>query len=548
MVDGPSEDSESLRLLTPSPYSPPTAPTVVTDTASVVLSLDSELDLQQQMIDQMNYLQEPETTPHGRHLGVFAMVMMILQRIIGSGIFAVPALIYRDLGGSPALFFAVWLIAGYVSFAGLFCFLELGKIIPRSGGMKVFLEYIYYKPRMLMSVLYNTYSIAFGFTITNAIIFGEYTLYSLGWDDVNGMAPKYIGCVYVVLCCVVVGVSTNAGVRVSNITGALKLVLLAIMSLTGVYVLVLPTSVTGVTSNLHWHDFFKQKREITLASFISAILKATFSFGGWHTAHIVTNEIKDPVRTLAIAGPLALLIVNVSYFFLNLSYLIVIPDSELASSGEMVGSLLYEKLFGYTIGRQCLTMTVAVSSAGNIFTVMFHLSRMNQEIFREGFLPFSRFFASNWPFGAPLRALVFPLVISCFFLLIPTPDNVYDYIINLESYPLELFLGLTVAGIFVLKRRIPDYQYPNRLLVVHAVVTLALAVFLVVAPLNPFKPSEFVGFPNYAYTAVSILLLCVLYWAYTFVWAPHWGHYTLYPVQDTLSDGLVVKRWEKKLE
>ncbi|KAG7887853.1 hypothetical protein KL936_003871 [Ogataea polymorpha] len=508
--------------------------------------LAPELIFQQHMLDEMNYLQEMEETPHGRHLGVYSMTMMILQRIIGSGIFAVPALIYRDVGGSPALFFLVWVIAGYVSFAGLYCFLELGRVIPRSGGMKVFLEYIYYKPRMFMSVLYNTYSVAFGFTITNAIIFGEYTLYALGWDKVDGMAPKYVGCAYVVLVSVVIGFSTNLGVRMSNFTGALKLVLLAIMSLTGFYVLLLPSSITGVSNNLRWDGFFAVKRSFSSSSFISALLKAIFSFGGWHTAHIVTNEIKDPVRTLSIAGPLALLIVNLSYLLVNLSYLVVIPDAELDGSGEMVGSLLYEKLFGYTFGRQCLTMTVAISSAGNILTVMFHISRMNQEIFREGFLPFSRFFASNWPFGAPLRALLFPLVISCFFLLIPTPDNVYDYIVNLESYPLQLFVGLTVAGIFVLKYRVPGYHTSNRLLVVHASAIIALSLFLFVAPLNPFRQADFKGFPNYAYTSLSILLLCILYWAHIFVWAPKWGGYTLHPVQDTLSDGLVVKQWEKK--
>ncbi|ODV87245.1 hypothetical protein CANARDRAFT_174326 [[Candida] arabinofermentans NRRL YB-2248] len=497
------------------------------------------------MLDEMNYMQEPEDSPRGRHLGVGAIISMIIQRIVGSGIFAVPSLIYRDVGGSPFLFFLVWGLSAFMSFAGFYCFLELGCIIPRSGGLKVFLEYIYFKPKMCMSVVFNTYSVIFGFTITNAIIFGEYFLSSLGYDDLNNMTPKYIGCVFVVVVCIIHGFSTRFGVALANITGYIKLFLLVCMSLSGIYILVFPSSITGIPNNLHLDGFFATKRPITLASFISALMKGIFSLGGWQSAHVVANEVKDPIRTMRIAGPLALLIINVCYFFINVSYLVVIPSEELFGTGELVGSLLFEKIFGYAIGRRFLTMTVALSSAGNIITVLFHISRMNQEIFREGFLPFSRFFASNWPCGAPLRALLFPLVISSFFLLIPTPDNVYDYIINIEGYPLQIFCGMASAGVYIIRYRRPDLNPEIKAHPIHIIFMTLFSLFLFIGPLNPFKKTEFEGFPNYAYAALTILFACWLYWLIKFRIMPHFGKYELTQSTDVLSDGLVVKRWEK---
>ncbi|GMF81646.1 unnamed protein product [[Candida] boidinii] len=73
----------------------------------------------------MDHLRELEDLPQGRHMGVFSVIIMMITRIVGSGIFATPALIYRDIGGSPFLFFSVWLIAALLSFSGLYVFLEL---------------------------------------------------------------------------------------------------------------------------------------------------------------------------------------------------------------------------------------------------------------------------------------------------------------------------------------------------------------------------------------------------------------------------------------
>ena len=262
-----------------------------------------------------------EETPHGRHMGVTDVIMMIVQRIIGSGIFAVSSMIYRDVGGSPALFFLVWLISGYSSYAGLMCFSELGSVIPRSGGLKVFLPIIYEKPYMMINVVFGIFIVIFGSIIANVMIFGEYLLYALGYPDGEFMDTYYrpIGFAFLTLVSIMLLISTKFVVRLQTITGILKIILLCAVSLMGLTVLILPSRVTHIPNNLHAKDFFSIKTQVTVGSFTSAVMKGIFSFNGWHTIHNVLGEIKDPVKTMRIAAPLSIFLINLCYFLINIT-------------------------------------------------------------------------------------------------------------------------------------------------------------------------------------------------------------------------------------
>jgi hypothetical protein len=50
------------------------------------------------------------------------------------------------------------------------------------------------------------------------------------------------------------------------------------------------------------------------------MFKVLFSYGGWQSVNYVLNDVKNPVRTLKIAGPLGLGITSTLYIFANVSY------------------------------------------------------------------------------------------------------------------------------------------------------------------------------------------------------------------------------------
>ena len=54
--------------------------------------------------------------------------------------------------------------------------------------------------------------------------------------------------------------------------------------------------------------------------YATAMLKILWSYYGWSNVNYVMNNVKDPVRTLKIAGPLALTICAVLYILANVAY------------------------------------------------------------------------------------------------------------------------------------------------------------------------------------------------------------------------------------
>lgn len=492
------------------------------------------------------FLQDLEDVPQGRHLGLFSTIILFVARMVGSGIFATSSGIYQDSGRSPFWFFMVWIVAALLSFAGLYVYLELGSLVPRSGGTKPFLEFIYDRPKLLISVIFLMYSVMFGVTILNILVFGEYFCYSVGINPTDFLI-RLSGLLFLFLATTIHGISVSHGIRVQNILGALKLGLLAAMIITGVYAVFVPSSISHIDSNLHWDSFFKAPGALTASSFASAVIRATFSFAGWNTVHTVSNEIKDPVRTFKIAGPASLIIVSVTYLWTNLAYLVVIPEKELVSTGRLAGSLLFEKLFGVNVGRRLLTFSIAMSAGGNVFVVLYTISRVNQEAFREGFLPFSRFFASNWPFGSPLRSLLLSCVLSTLVIALSPKGDVYNYVIALEQYPQQLFIAMAAVGVFILRHRYPDVRAPIRSTRIGALLIVLVSSYLLITPFtsrNP-NPQGLEEWPSYALVAIICLLIPLFYWLVMFKIGPKTGGYTLMPEETQLSDGLTMKNWVK---
>jgi APA family basic amino acid/polyamine antiporter len=73
-----------------------------------------------------------------KRLGLFDLTMIVMGSSIGSGIFLVPQEIARALP-SPVAMLAVWAIGGVMTACGAVTFAELGAMMPRAGGVYVFL-------------------------------------------------------------------------------------------------------------------------------------------------------------------------------------------------------------------------------------------------------------------------------------------------------------------------------------------------------------------------------------------------------------------------
>src|SRR2546421_4058835 len=89
----------------------------------------------------------PSTTPDTktadagfkRGLGLFDSTMIVVGVMIGSGIFIVSAEMAREIGSAGWLLVA-WAFAGMLTVAGALAYGELAAMMPRAGGMYVYLR------------------------------------------------------------------------------------------------------------------------------------------------------------------------------------------------------------------------------------------------------------------------------------------------------------------------------------------------------------------------------------------------------------------------
>lgn len=93
-------------------------------------------------------------------------------RIIGTGIFSTPSSILGSVDSVGASMM-LWVLGFVLSFCGLFVWLELGSMFPRSGGEKVYLEAIYKRPKGLATVIFAADAILLGFTASGCIVFAS---------------------------------------------------------------------------------------------------------------------------------------------------------------------------------------------------------------------------------------------------------------------------------------------------------------------------------------------------------------------------------------
>lgn len=268
----------------------------------------------------------------------------------------------------------------------------------------------------------------------------------------------------------------------------------------------------------------------------------------------VLNEVKDPVRTIKIAGPLGLSTCGVLYLLANVAYFAAATPQEIADSGTTVASYFMGKVFG-DAAQKALSVLVALSAFGNVLTVTFAQSRVNQELAKEGVIPLPRFWASSWPFGSPSAGLILHFIPS-FIVIVAIPfGNAYNFILDLEGYPGSVINFLVVAGLFYLRWSDAKAHRPFKVWWPIAAFYMVGQAFQLVAPF--LRPPGGVGdtppLPYWLYCVVGIAVLAVsvVYWFVWWVAAPKIGGYKLQPSNEPLQDGtnvVVYRRVPRKFQ
>ncbi|KAI9658660.1 MAG: hypothetical protein M1821_002220 [Bathelium mastoideum] len=501
-----------------------------------------------------------QTSESRRQIGLVSAIFLIFNRMIGTGIFATPSAIF-SLSGSVGLSLFIWVAGMLIAFAGMLVYLEFGTGLPRNGGEKNYLEFVYRRPKFLVTGFYTGYVVLLGWAGSNSVVFGEYIL-NAAQVEVNRWNQRGIGLACITAAFLIHGLALKWGLRLQNVLGMIKLIILLLIIFAGF------AALGGHLKIEKPHNFDNAFHGTTGSAYgvVTALYNVIWSYIGYSNANYAMSEIKNPVRTLRIAAPVAITIVSILYMLANIAYFAAVPREEIISSGRILAASFFRNVFGPKAER-ALSVFVALSAFGNVLSVIFSQGRLVQELGREGILPFSKVWASNKPLNAPFMGLFEHWLVSVIIMLAPPPGDAYTFsmptpspktltFLNVISYPLSIVNIFVAFGLTYLYFNRDKYNWhpPIRASLPVTLFFLLSNIYLAVAPyVPPDSPDQNI------YTSLPYWLQCVVglgiiaaggvYWIIWAVVLPRLGKYELEKEVIVGSDGwtrnIFVKNYRK---
>ncbi|HET9531892.1 MAG TPA: amino acid permease [Blastocatellia bacterium] len=399
-----------------------------------------------------------------RQIGLTVATAVIVGEVIGVGIFLTPAEMARSLG-SPFWLLIVWLFMGGMTLGGALCYGELSARYPRAGGGYVYLLEAY-GPQVAFLYGWKCFLVMDpGITAALAVGLGSYAGYLFG------LPPAGVK---------TVGIAAILGLAMVNISGVrpgaslMKWLTVFKLGLIGFIVF------WGFGRGLgQWSNFipFVEQRPGSAPLFgaiAGGLVGAFFSFAGWWEVSKMAGEVRDPARALPRALTMGVLAVTVVYILISAVFLYLVPLEQVTSS-ETFAAQAGESLFGRA-GGQVFSSVVIVSVLGSLAGIVMTAPRVYYAMARDGLFPAGAG-AIHPRFGTPFRAIALQALLASALVLVGSFNQIVAYFV----FVTVIFIGLTVASVFVLRRKsgdAPVYLTPGY--PATPVMFLALIVLLLV--------------------------------------------------------------------
>ena len=233
-------------------------------------------------------------------------------------------------------------------------------------------------------------------------------------------------------------------------------------------------------------------------AFAVGLIYVSFSYSGWNAAAYVAGEMREPGRNVPRALLLGAGAVVLLYVLLNVVFLGAVEPAALAGVVE-VGHVAASALLG-PAGGAVLSVTIALGLAASVGALIFTGARIYEAMGRR--YPRLGFLAVRSRREAPVHAVLLQSAVALVLIVTASFDALLLYV----GLTLSLFTGLTVAGVFVLRRSHPELARPYRVLgyPLTPLVYLALVVWAAVHTVSERPVVALAG-------AITLLLGLVLY-------------------------------------
>jgi len=424
-----------------------------------------------------------------RGLGLLDSTMLVAGSMIGSGIFIVSSIIGRQVG-APGWLLVVWIVTGLLTLMAALSYGELAAMMPKAGGQYVYLREAF---SPLWGFLYGwtlLLVIQTGTIAAVAVGFARYTGVLIPWfSESNYLIPpiriggyalslstaQLLGLAMIALLTYMNTRGLRLGKLVQNVFTTAKTGALIALIVLGLIV--------GLKSGAgaeNFKDFWTLRgglqdvgRGLTAATafglFVGICVAQTqslFSADAWNNITFTAGEVVNPKRNVPLSLAFGTFLVIGLYLLANVAYLATLPFPTIQNAPSDRVAVATANVIFPGAGATIMAVAIMISTFGCNNGLILAGARAYYAMAQDG-LFFRRVRELNKN-HVPAWGLIIQGIWAGF-LVLPrvvhadgTYGNLYGNLLDWVISAALIFYILTIAGIFLLRRKQPNAERPYR--------------------------------------------------------------------------------------
>lgn len=414
-----------------------------------------------------------------KSLGFIDSTALVAGSMIGSGIFIVSADIARNVG-APGWMLIVWVVTGIMTIFAALSYGELASMMPHAGGQYVYLREAF---NPLAGFLYGwTFFtvIQTGTIAAVAMAFAKFAGVLIPWFSETKILLNLglikISTVHLLAISMILVLTLNnlQGIRngkwVQNIFTFLKVGLLIGFIVLGLF-FAGNADALAINKSYFWEPVAMDGSVLSGWALIAAIgvamVGSLFSSDAWNNITFAAAEVKNPKRNIPLSLVTGVTLVTILYILANFVYLNALPLRGITDGtsvfdkgiqfavNDRLGSASMFGLFG-AMAALLMAAFVVISTFGCNNGLILSGARVYYAMSKDNL-----FFKSAGTLNknaVPAAGLKVQALWASLLCLSGTYSNLLDYVV----FAVLIFYVLTIAGIFVLRRKQPDVERPYK--------------------------------------------------------------------------------------
>ncbi|MGZ3882750.1 MAG: APC family permease [Bacteroidia bacterium] len=421
-----------------------------------------------------------------RTLNLFDTVMIVSGSMIGSGVFIVAGGMTRMLG-SPFWVLMCWVLSGLITLCAALSYGELAGMMPEAGGQFVYLKRAFGRMTAFVYGWTVFLVIQTGVFAAVAMAFAKFTGVFIPWFDETNIllelgvlkisSAQILAISMIAFLTWINSKGVKNGKAIQRIFTSTKIVALMALVILGV--------AFGMNSGIFSENFADpfsalgtEVKDGVLTTtplsgypFIAvmgvAMIGSLFSSDAWNNVTFIASEVKEPQRNIPLGLFIGVSIVTILYILANLAYFMLLPAkgdptaAGVAEQGVMfaqndrVGTAALYMVFG-NISKYIMAALIMISTFGCNNGLVLAGSRLFQSMAANG-LFFEKAKELN-RHGVPEKSMIYQAIWGSLLCL----SGSYGALLNYCTFASLLFYIVTIAGIFVLRKKEPDTPRPYK--------------------------------------------------------------------------------------